>query len=75
MSKKPYRVFWSKAYYKSGELVVFAESELDAENAVYDAMPNLDAELTEYPSEDVIEVEDMSVEELKEYTGVTMNST
>lgn len=67
--KKPYRVFWSKAYYTNGEVLVFADSPEQADDIVYDRIGDFEGNMQYYPDEDVIDVQEMTDEECLEYSG------
>jgi hypothetical protein len=67
MSKKPYIVFWSKAYYASGETVVLAESPDDANDEVYDKMGDYEGSIQYYPDEDVVDVQEMDEKDYEQY--------
>ena len=66
---KPYRVFWSKAYYTNGEVVVLAKSPEDADNKVYDRIGDFEGNMQYYPDEDVIDVQEMDELEVAEWNG------
>ena len=67
---KPYKMFWSKAYYSCGEVVVLATSPEAADDIMYENIGDFEGTANYYPDEDVIECEDELTElELAEWKG------
>ena len=69
MSLKPYRVFWSKAYYSCGEVVVLADSAENADDIVYAKIGDFEGNMQYYPDEDVIDVQEMDALEYSDWGG------
>jgi hypothetical protein len=67
MSKKPYAVFWSKAYYATGTVIVHADDAEAAHDAVYDSMGDYEGSMQYCPDDDDVDVQEVTESAVKKY--------
>jgi hypothetical protein len=69
MSKQAFAVFWSKAYYATGTVVVHADSAEAAHDAVYDSMGDYEGSMQYCPDDDDVDVQEIADGDEKYHTG------